>query len=116
MSDFGDRVRVKRTPETVSAEVADMEGDVYGFTTPSATGVPVIGGAPDDRAINVYFEALSSDRWFRPDLLEFLDHNAGTEMVVGNMKAVRQADGSWIETRVPSSSTLLDRLRGWFKQ
>ncbi|WP_411880902.1 hypothetical protein [Polaromonas sp. YR568] len=115
MSNFGDRVRIKRTPETVSAEVADMVGDVHGFTTPSATGVSVIGDAPDDHAINVYFEGLSSDRWFRPDLLEFLDHNAGAEMVVGNLKAVRQSDGSWIETPVPSP-TLLDRLRRWFKQ
>lgn len=115
MSNFGDRVRIKRTPETVSAEVADMEGDVYGFTTPSATGVPVIGDAPDDHATNVYFEALSSDRWFRPDLLEFLDHNAGAEMIVGNIKAVRQSDGTWIETRV-QNLTLLNRLRRWFKQ
>jgi hypothetical protein len=116
MSDFGDRVRVKQTPETSAAEVANMEGDVHGFTTPSVTGVSVIGGAPDDHAINVYFQALSSDRWFRPDLLEFLHHNAGTEVVVGNVKAVRQSDGSWVETRAPSTMTLLDRLRCWFKQ
>ena len=116
MSDFGDRVRVKQTPETFAAEVANMEGDVHGFTAPSITGVSVIGGAPDDHAINVYFQALAGDRWFRPDLLEFLHHNAGFDMVVGNVKAVRQADGSWNETRAPNTITLLDRLRSLFKQ
>jgi hypothetical protein len=117
MTDFGDRVRIKRTAETSAAGVADLEGDVRGFTTPSVTGVsPVIGGAPDDVAINVYIEALTDDRWVRPDLLEFLHYNAGTVMVVGNLKVVRQSDGSWTETRDVRPDTLFDRLRRWFKR
>ena len=43
---FGDRVQIRQSPETVAAGVAALEGEIYGFTTPSTTGVEVIGGAP----------------------------------------------------------------------
>ena len=104
MSSFGDRVRIKVTAETVEAGVGGLEGDVYGFTTPSVSGVTVVGGAPDDHALNVWFESLASALWFRPDLLEFLHHNDGSEVRIGNVLAVRRADGSWFETTVGSPS------------
>jgi hypothetical protein len=127
MSGFGDRVRIKQSPETTAAGVAGLEGDVYGFTTPSVTGVDVIGGAPDDYAINVSLNTLGTDRWFRPDLVEFLHYNVGTEMTAGNVRAVRQADGSWAESfiSVPSPNqsadikgpfSLLKRLLRLFKK
>lgn len=100
-----DRVRIKESPETIAAAVAGLEGDVYGFTTPSVTSVAVIGGSPDDYALNVSVESREDELWFRPDLVEFLHHNVGSEMTVGNIKAVRQADGSWIETRIAKSPT-----------
>ena len=103
MSGFGDRVRIKEIPETRAAELAGLEGDVYGFTTPSATGVSVIGGAPDDQALNVFVESKGTDFWLRPDLIEFLHYNAGSEIVVGTVKSVRQADGTWVETRMNSA-------------
>jgi hypothetical protein len=53
MSGFGDRVRIKESPETKAIDVAGLEGDVYGCTTPSVTNVVVIGGAPKDYALNV---------------------------------------------------------------
>lgn len=105
IASFGDRVRIKNCPETLAAGVAGLEGDVYGFSTPSSTGVDVIGGAPDDYALNVSIDALEKDLWFRPDLVEFLHYNAGTEMVVGNVKAVRQIDGSWTETLINSQGS-----------
>ena len=74
---FADRVRIRECPETIAASVALLEGEVYGFTTPSVTGVEVIGGAPDDYAINVSLEPSGTCLWFRPDLVEFIGHNAG---------------------------------------
>ena len=111
MVSFGDRVRVRSSSETAADGCAELEGDVYGFTTPSVTGVPVLGGAPEDFAINVYFEELSAARWFRPDLLEFVHHNAGAVMQVGGSKIIRQADGSWGKTTERVRLSWLDRLR-----
>jgi hypothetical protein len=111
MSDFGDRVRIKTSPDTTSAGVAGLEGDVYGFTTPSVTGVTVIGGSPDDRALNVSIEGHGA-LWFRPDLVETLHSNAGLEIRVGNVKATRNSDGSWSEsnTETPGWLNRLKRL------
>lgn len=120
MSDFGDRVRIKTSPETMAAELAGLEGDVHGFTTPSATGVTVVGGAPDDRALNVFVESRNTDFWLRPDLIEFLHFNAGSEIVVGNVRSIRQADGSWLETRMNSLNEsrpgLFSFIKRYFKR
>ena len=107
MSNFGDRVRIRESPETIAAGVAALEGDIYGFTTPSATGVEVIGGSPDDYALNVSFDSTGVNLWFRPDLVQSLHHNVGTELIVGNVRAIRQADGSWAESVMaqPSNRT-----------
>ena len=110
MAGFGDRVRIKESPETLAAELAGLEGDVYGFTTPSATGVTVVGGAPDDHALSVFVESKGTDFWVRPDLIEFLHVNAGSEVVVGNVKAVRQPDGTWLETRLEEDKSRLGLL------
>jgi hypothetical protein len=110
MTDFGDRVRIRESPETIDAGVAGLEGDVYGFTTPSVTGADVIGGSPDDTAVNVSIGAHGA-LWFLPDLLEFLHYNAGMEIVVGNIRSVRQVDGSWSQSDVgarPSSDSKID--------
>ena len=58
--------------------------------------------------------------WFREDLVEFVDHGVGTEIRIGGMKAVRAADGSWIETRLdgtPLTSTKPEskEARRWWK-
>ena len=121
---FGDRVRIRESPETLAAGVAGLEGEIYGFTTPSTTGVQVIGGAPDDYALNVSFEPTDATFWLRPDLVEFLHHNAGAEVVIGNMRLMRQTDGSWIEERpttltpdndAEAQSNLFERLVNAFK-
>ncbi|MFZ5862998.1 MAG: hypothetical protein ACOYXR_09190 [Nitrospirota bacterium] len=122
MTDFGDRVRIKESPETQAAGIAGLEGDIYGVTTPSITSVEVIGGAPDDCALNVSFEGRSDTFWIRPDLVEMLHHNAGMEMVVGNVKAVRQPDGSWVESVIRPSEpakgqeSLWSRIASFFKK
>jgi hypothetical protein len=80
--------------------VSGKIGQVYGETTPSVTSVDVIGRVTDDFAINVSIEGVEEQYWFAPDLLEFVDHGAGTEIVIGNHRAVRRADGSWDESRI----------------
>jgi hypothetical protein len=97
---FGDNVVIRSTPETVSAGVAGKTGSVSGFTTPSVTGVDVVGGTAEDYALAVMFDDDTPDTWFREDLIQFVDHGVGTEIRIGNMKAVRAADGSWVETRL----------------
>jgi hypothetical protein len=97
---FGDNVRVLPSPETDERGLTGKTGQVYGETTPSVTSVEVIGEAKGDYAINVSIEGVGSELWFSPDLLELIDHAEGTEIIIGNHKAVRRADGSWEESVV----------------
>jgi hypothetical protein len=94
---FGDNVGVRRTPETEQAGIAGLRGSVTGETTPSKTGVEVIGEVADDFALHVEPEQ-GEGFWIVPSLLEFIDHAPGLEMTVGNVKAMRQADGAWKES------------------
>ena len=97
---FGDNVRVRRSPETEAYGVAGLCGQVYGTTTPSVTGVSVIGQVTRDCAVNVHFEGRAETLWFAPELLEFVDHAPGTEVRLSGVskKWVRGASGEWIET------------------
>ena|ERR1051326_7800035 len=94
---FGDNVRVASTPLTVSLGLAGLTGQVYGDTTPSVTGVKVIGDAAANYAINVQFDGRGESLWFAPDLLEFVDHAPGTEIVIGKKRLLRTAAGEWVE-------------------
>jgi len=49
----GDRIRVRATRHTEQEGIAGKTGIVHGFTTPSQTGVEVIGDSTDDYAIAV---------------------------------------------------------------
>ncbi len=113
MSSFGDRVRIKETPETEAAGIAGLEGDIYGITMPSVTNVEVIGGAPKDCALNVLLENRKATVWVRPDLVEVLHHNPGMEIVLGKVRTVRQADGSWIKSVKNPSQPAKDRTGLW---
>lgn len=94
---FGDNVRVATTPLTSSLGLAGLMGAVYGETTPSVTGVEVIGGATNDYAINVQLDGRDESHWFAPELLEILDHAPGTEIVIGTKRLIRTASGDWVE-------------------
>lgn len=98
---FADRVRIKRTERTQEAGVADLEGVVYGETTPSVTGVDVIRELSTDFALNVYFESRGDSLWFSPELVELIDHAPGTELRLEGVDTVwiRREDGSWAESR-----------------
>jgi hypothetical protein len=97
---FGDRVRVRETPATQAAGLAGLVGDVYGETTPSVTGIKVIGELQEDYAMNVHFEERQGEFWFNPDDLELVDHAPGTAFALKGMdKAwVRMESGEWVET------------------
>ncbi len=97
---FGDNVRVRDTAATRAAGVAGLTGPVYGETTPSVTGVDVIGEVTRDYAINVHFEERGESLWFAPDQLEFVDHGAGTEITLDGVdkKWTRTESGEWQES------------------
>ena len=97
---FGDNVRLLSTPETEALGVAGQTGVVYGETTPSVTGVTVIGQLVGDYALNVNFEGRKDTLWFAPQLLEFVDHGAGTEISLDGVpkKFTRNASGEWVES------------------
>ena len=96
---FGDNVRICPTPETEAKGVAGLHGVVYGETTPSSSGVEVVGIVDADYAVNVYFENLNESFWFSPALVEFVDHGAGQEVTLKGVpkKWVRAASGEWLE-------------------
>lgn len=109
---FGDRVRVRATPETEQSGHADLVGQVYGFTTPSVTAVTVVGGQESDQAFNVHFDDRAETVWFAPHLLEFVDHSPGTDLAIGNKRWVRDADGSWLPQQPVQQSP---GRRPWWK-
>ena len=92
-----DNVRVVSTPITISLGLAGLTGQVYGETKPSVTVVEVVGGTTIDYAINVQIEGQPDTIWFAPDLLEFVDHAPGTDVVIGNTRFVRSDSGDWVE-------------------
>jgi hypothetical protein len=96
---FGDNVQVCDVVITRDLALAGLKGEVFGVTTPSVTGVEVIGALTADVAINVHFPSLDKALWFVPELLEFLDHGAGTVITIGTHKLVRNSDGSWFEEK-----------------
>jgi hypothetical protein len=97
--DMFDRVRVRQTSESVRLGLAGLVGQVLGDTTPSATGVEVIGNPSTDKAYNVSIQGQSSDLWFAPEQVELVDHAPGTDIRIGNARLVREADGSWREMK-----------------
>lgn len=72
---------------------------MFGWTTPSVTGASVIGSPTDDFATNVHVNGLDEAFWFSDDLVEMLDHGAGTVMSIDGSDTawVRLASGEWEE-------------------
>ena len=94
---FGDNVRIRTSHETESKGVAGLIGQVYGQTTPSVSGVEVVGELTGDYAINVFFTDRNESLWFAPMLVEFVGHAPGTEIRIEGSasKWVRTEAGSW---------------------
>jgi hypothetical protein len=70
----GERVRIHCTPETEEAGLAGLMGTVCGHTAASVAGVPVIGDARGDEAINVHVGGRGFDWWLAPETLELVGH------------------------------------------
>jgi hypothetical protein len=89
-------------------------GHVYGQTTPSVTGVEVIGELTSDYAINVFFEDRHESFWFVPALVEFIDHAPGTEITLDGVakKWVRSESGEGREESLGKKSNK-PRWRFW---
>ena len=99
MPDFGDNVRIKDSQETQALGISGRLGNVFGSTTPSVTGIEVVGPNAEDAAYSVNIEELDKQFWLAPELIEFVDHGAGAEMRLDGvpMSWTREADGSWSE-------------------
>lgn len=110
---FGDNVRIRSTSLTVERGLAGLIGQVYGETTPSVTGVKVIGEMHADFAVNVHFPEKGEAYWFAEELVEFLDHAPGTEIRLEGVpkKWTRTAEGEWVEERVEAMVT----RKPWWK-
>jgi hypothetical protein len=111
---FGDNVSIVAAEATRRSGHANLVGVCYGMTTPSATGVEVVGDATDDVALNVHFEDEAvSDAWFAPDLVSLVDHAVGSVATVGDRSFVKAVDGQWI----PATSGDAPRVgrRRWFR-
>jgi len=100
---FGDHVRVRVAPETVRLGIAEKQGTVFGITTPSVTGVEVVGGLSKDRAIDVFFDDLDRGYWLAEELVYFVDHGSGATITLEGVAKqwVRGDDGSWLERGLP---------------
>jgi hypothetical protein len=116
---FGDNVRIISTPVTQAAGLAGLLGNVHGVTTPSVTGVDIIGQTVEDVAFNVSFEDRQEEFWFAADLLEFVDHAPGAEIRLTGIstKWVRAESGEWEEFDLETQQTnLLQRIIGQFRK
>ena len=85
-----------------------------GETTPSVTGVTVIGKPKRDYAVFVSIDKTSQDCWIDPDLLEFVDRNPGITMTLDGVpkKWTRNADGEWSESGVG----FVGRIKQWLRK
>lgn len=94
--DIGDIVQILRAPDTIAAGFADRTGTCHGFTTPSVTGVDVIGPGERDEALYVTLDDGTA-AWFDASLVTFLDVDAGQTAVIGSQRFVRLPSGEWVK-------------------
>jgi hypothetical protein len=114
---FGNRVKIISTPETIEKGVAGKIGVIYGYTTPSITGVQVIGNPKEDFALNVLFEELNITHWFNEDLLQHIDDGQGVVMTLDGIdkKWTKGKKGEWFEEDTKLNSTKNKGLKKWWQ-
>jgi hypothetical protein len=96
---FGDRVRIRSAEPSENLGIAGLTGAVQGHTTPSVTGVEVVGQSSKDLAISVRLDGQATQLWFAEELLEFLDHAAGTTVEIAGSKLIRDEYKEWREVK-----------------
>ena len=101
---FGDTAKVVSSKETDALGISGKIGSIFGETVPSLSQVEVIRELKEDAALNIFIEELDSQFWLPEYLLEFVDHGEGVEVSLGDVRAVRRANGSWKELTDKSNS------------
>lgn len=96
---FGDKVRIQSSTATEALGVAGQTGIVHGSTTPTVTGVQVIGNPVEDYAICVMLDGRNVELWFADELLEFVDHQPGTRVSIAGRRLIRDENGEWHEAK-----------------
>lgn len=104
---FGDKVRIRSSSATEALGIAGQTGIVYGSTTPTVTGVSVIGNPVEDYAISVALDGRNDQLWFANDLLDFVDHQIGTTVTIAGRRLIRGENGEWREVKSPSKKSPL---------
>ncbi len=96
---FGDHVRVRSTPLTEVRGLAGLDGNVHGETTPSVTGVEVIGELKSDYAINVFLMTLERGIGSRQNYSSFLILQLATTITINGVSKIwtRTSQGDWKE-------------------
>lgn len=74
-------------------------GIINGRTSPSVTRVEVIGKSTKDLTIAVTLEAQTKQVWFPQEVMEFVDHGAGTIIETQGRKLIRDEHRSWRELK-----------------
>jgi hypothetical protein len=59
----------------------------------------VIGKSSEDLAISVALDGQTTQLWFAEELLEFVDHAAGTTVEIAERKLIRDERGEWREVK-----------------
>jgi hypothetical protein len=96
---LADKVRIRSSNATEALGIAGQTGIVYGSTTPSVTGVRVVGNPIEDYAISVTLDGRNDQLWFADDLLEFVDHQTGTTVSIAGRRLIRDENGEWHEVK-----------------
>jgi len=87
-----------QTPDTLQAKISGLEGAVYGFTTPSASGVTAVGPLSEDFALNVHIDSLKPGFWLDPSSIELVKRPEIMEFsVAGKTVRVTQKGGAYKE-------------------
>jgi len=98
---IGHQVRIRSTQTTLDAGLAGALGTLSGFTTPSQTGVAVIGESKDDVAFAVQLTSTGAQSWFAPAVLEFVGRTSSLEIEIYGKRWIWNANGSLIRSPAP---------------
>lgn len=117
---FGNKVKIKDSPETQEKGLAGKTGEVYGQTTPSIMDFEIIGTPKEDFAVNVYFDDLKTSYWFDSELLETIDDGQGSVITLDGVdkKWIKGQNGQWIEedtTRSTVQTTVQPTDKKWWE-
>jgi RNase P/RNase MRP subunit p29 len=91
---IGHRVRVIKVPQTESSGIAGRIGNLAGFTTPSRTGIEILGVAEHDIAFNVTFQNPDDSAWLAPEYLEFIGRTSALEIDIYGKRWSWRAEGT----------------------